>query len=835
MKIVKIVSILTLLMSLIFGGIPNGGFEGSEPNYFSPGGTSTTADVTWGTDAYRTGGHSLKISKPNADGTASWVSEDLYRYWSIYVGQDVGLQVGAFVKLDGVNTSPANDDEKVQLVFNFLDENGADLLGAPYIIDVDQSSGSTGWVEVASVDPLSFAVTVSAITVEFRMGANAIGTAYVDDWFIRNTVADTWAGDFFNPNVDVPDGWHYWWPDFSAGKTDWETDAPVYMGQSTAESHTGSASVQMTKDGTGYELTVNSDPTDFTNDGTPLVFSVWIKANLADGLADSVNSDPSYGMGFTVTWHDGTMGADGWGQVGGADFQFQVAGDTTDWTQYQAVFTPPAEATQFSIRARYWHFFRGTAYWDDFEVKKAYGSESFTNGGFEGSTPNYFSPGGTSTTADVAWGTDAYRTGGHSLKISKPNADGTASWVSEDLYRFWSIYVGQNVGLQVGAFVKLEGVNTNPANDDEKVQLVFNFLDENGADLLGAPYVIDVDQSAASTGWVEVASADPLSFAVTVSEITVEFKMGANATGTAYVDDWFIRPTTSGEWAGDFFNPNVDVPDGWHYWWPDFSAGKTDWETDAPVYMGQSTAESHTGSASVQMTKDGTGYELTVNSDPTDFTNDGTPLVFSVWIKANLADGLADSVNSDPSYGMGFTVTWHDGTMGADGWGQVGGADFQFQVAGDTTDWTQYQAVFTPPAEATQFSIRARYWHFFRGTAYWDDFEVLRTQPLAIEEDGSAGSLPVKFAILDAYPNPFNPTVQLVFNTQHRGNVSLVVYDLLGKPVATLVDNNMAMGRHTVQWDAIDDNGKPVPTGVYLVRIVSDGGISQIRKITYLK
>ncbi|NIA18721.1 MAG: hypothetical protein GWO85_01335, partial [Simkaniaceae bacterium] len=51
----------------------------------------------------------------------------------------------------------------------------------------------------------------------------------------------------------------------------------------------------------------------------------------------------------------------------------------------------------------------------------------------------------------------------------------------------------------------------------------------------------------------------------------------------------------------------------------------------------------------------------------------------------------------------------------------------------------------------------------------------------------------------------------------------------------TLVDNNMAMGRHTVQWDAIDDNGKPVPTGVYLVRIVSDGGISQIRKITYLK
>ncbi len=471
-----------------------------------------------------------------------------------------------------------------------------------------------------------------------------------------------------------------------------------------------------------------------------------------------------------------------------------------------------------------------------FLVISTFALANLSNGGFEGDEPNYFSPGGTSSTADIVWGDTEYRTGGRSLEINKANADGTASWVSEDLYRFWSIYVGADVGLQVGAYVKLDGVNINPANEDEKIQLIFNFLDENGADLLGAPYVIDVPQTEASTGWVEVASIDPLSFSVTVSSITAEFKFGSGATGTAYVDDYFIRNTTDGEWAGDFFNPNADVPDGWHYWWPDFSAGKSDWETDAPVFMGQTSAEAHTGSSSVQMTKESTGYELTVNSDETDFVNDGTPLVFSVWIKANLADGLADSVNSDPSYGMGFTITWHDGSMGADGWGQVGGADYQFTVAGDTTDWTQYQAVFTPPAEATQYSVRARYWHFFRGTAYWDDFKVLRTEPVAIDEEYTDNDLsPEKFQVLHAYPNPFNPTVNLSFDMPQQSHVSMIIYDLLGRKMATLLDSELQAGNHQVQWLALTDGGSPVPSGVYLVQVKFDNQIRSLKTITYLK
>ena len=120
MKTAKCLFGIVFLIANLWGQLDNPGFEGDEPNYFSKDGTSTTADLSWAVDEYRTGGRSLKIVKGSADGTASWISDDLYRFWSIYVGQNVGMEVGAWVKLDGVNTSPASGDDKVQLIFNFL-------------------------------------------------------------------------------------------------------------------------------------------------------------------------------------------------------------------------------------------------------------------------------------------------------------------------------------------------------------------------------------------------------------------------------------------------------------------------------------------------------------------------------------------------------------------------------------------------------------------------------------------------------------------------------------------------------------------------------------------
>ncbi|MBU0529606.1 T9SS type A sorting domain-containing protein, partial [bacterium] len=364
-------------------------------------------------------------------------------------------------------------------------------------------------------------------------------------------------------------------------------------------------------------------------------------------------------------------------------------------------------------------------------------------------------------------------------------------------------------------------------------------------DLLGGPLTLDLPTNVSSTpGWVEIVSSTPISFPVTVNKITAEVKLNQYATGTVWVDDFFIRPTTEGDWVGDFFNANVDVPDGWFYWWNNFSTGSPDWAPLAkiadwavPVFAGQTQDEARSGVSSLKMRKDAAGDELVVCSEHVTFVNDGTPLVFSAWGKTDLPDGMAALANSDPSAGVFFTVTWHDGTAGADAWGEVGGSDGNFNLAGDQSDWTQYTAVLTPPDNATQFSLRVRYAHNFIGTTYWDDFSVMRSSPLATENEyDNIVSTPKEFRLLDAYPNPFNPQVNIVFEMPKEGNVKLMIYDISGHLVSTLINNNtLDVGKHLIQWNALTNSGIQVPTGIYLVRLELDGLETKLAKITYMK
>ncbi len=77
--------------------------------------------------------------------------------------------------------------------------------------------------------------------------------------------------------------------------------------------------------------------------------------------------------------------------------------------------------------------------------------------------------------------------------------------------------------------------------------------------------------------------------------------------------------------------------------------------------------------------------------------------------------------------------------------------------------------------------------------------------------DGS--QLPVQFALRQNYPNPFNPTTEIRFDLPDAGNVSLVVYDVLGREVVELENGNREAGYHSVIWNASDQ-----ASGVYFAR-----------------
>ena len=90
-------------------------------------------------------------------------------------------------------------------------------------------------------------------------------------------------------------------------------------------------------------------------------------------------------------------------------------------------------------------------------------------------------------------------------------------------------------------------------------------------------------------------------------------------------------------------------------------------------------------------------------------------------------------------------------------------------------------------------------------------------------------SVPSSFALESNYPNPFNPTTTILFALPEATEVTLAVYDLLGRRVAVLVEGEMAAGRHAVRFEA-----SQLSSGVYLVRMQASS-FSQVRRMTLIK
>jgi lysophospholipase L1-like esterase len=81
---------------------------------------------------------------------------------------------------------------------------------------------------------------------------------------------------------------------------------------------------------------------------------------------------------------------------------------------------------------------------------------------------------------------------------------------------------------------------------------------------------------------------------------------------------------------------------------------------------------------------------------------------------------------------------------------------------------------------------------------------------------------PETFELGQNYPNPFNPETKIRFQLPGAGQVVLKIYDLLGREVRTLVDDRKGAGYHVVQWDARDNFGQQVSSGVYYYQIIAD-------------
>ena len=175
----------------------------------------------------------------------------------------------------------------------------------------------------------------------------------------------------------------------------------------------------------------------------------------------------------------------------------------------------------------------------------------------------------------------------------------------------------------------------------------------------------------------------------------------------------------------------------------------------------------------------------------------GTITVSHSCIQGGIPEGVADgggNVSSDPLFSTNPDSAYHltAGSPCID----AGGVSSDLDPDGAVADMGAY------------------YFH-------QEPVSVASTRPVVLHLDQNA-------------PNPFNPVTTLRFGLPEAGEVQLVVYDMLGRPVRTLFAGAAQAGEHSLVWDGTDDAGRALASGVYLYRLQTADG-TRVRKMTLVR
>ncbi len=90
------------------------------------------------------------------------------------------------------------------------------------------------------------------------------------------------------------------------------------------------------------------------------------------------------------------------------------------------------------------------------------------------------------------------------------------------------------------------------------------------------------------------------------------------------------------------------------------------------------------------------------------------------------------------------------------------------------------------------------------------------TDPVALDDNPT---IPNQLILHQNYPNPFNPSTTISFDLPEAGQVSLIIYDIMGRTVMTLFQGNQVAGYHSVNWNAKDVQGHALEAGIYLYEL----------------
>jgi hypothetical protein len=204
---------------------------------------------------------------------------------------------------------------------------------------------------------------------------------------------------------------------------------------------------------------------------------------------------------------------------------------------------------------------------------------------------------------------------------------------------------------------------------------------------------------------------------------------------------------------------------------------------------------------------------------------EGDSIRATVWLKADEDGRLARIYLGLPESG---------------GWQRVPNWGMEV-VCTLTTEWQMFAFpdYMVIPRDVTHASQSMRFGIEFNlqvndGGMFWIDNAIVRKvgqSQVSVEDDPT---IPLRFALEQNYPNPFNPTTQIQFSITEQSDVLLEVFDILGRRVTTLVNENLNIGHHTVTWDATDQSGRSISSGLYIYRLQA-GTKVETKRMMFLK
>lgn len=147
-----------------------------------------------------------------------------------------------------------------------------------------------------------------------------------------------------------------------------------------------------------------------------------------------------------------------------------------------------------------------------------------------------------------------------------------------------------------------------------------------------------------------------------------------------------------------------------------------------------------------------------------------------------------------------------------------------FDVYGSAVDHLDGTATLLAATPNTQWSLAGLAYPWYLVTAS-DVHGNASAAAVTFTASATPGSTATELRLLPARPNPFNPRTRLAFTLPQAGTVRIVVFDLAGRAVRTLVDGSFPQGRHETEWDGCDARGRAAASGSYVARLEFKGRV----------